>query len=321
MGDATMSERDYTVVIPVYYNEGSLRGLASELRREVLASFPDRRGQLLFVDDGSGDGSYAVLRELHRESPQDTRVVRLTRNFGQVNAWWCGLGMAEGAAVVMSADGQDLPADARRMLERHFTAGTEIVIATRSTRDESAYRRWTSQFSYWLMRKLCFPDMPNGGFDFYLLGARPRRELLKRYLHHGFLQGQILQLGFRREFLECHRRARTHGRSRWTFSRKLTYLLDGVLGYSFLPIRIISLVGFVVAILGFLYALFILVMRLTRGLPVQGWAPLMIIVLVVGGLQMLMLGVIGEYLWRTFAQVRGTPPFIVDEVLGEPRDA
>jgi polyisoprenyl-phosphate glycosyltransferase len=310
-----MSERDYTIVVPVYYNEGSLRELAGGLRREVLAAFPQKRGKILFVDDGSGDGSYDTLKAIHRESPQDTCVVKLTRNFGQVNAWWCGLGMAEGAAVVISADGQDLPADARRMLERHFTEGTEIVIGTRSTRDESAYRRWTSQVSYWLMRRLCFPDMPKGGFDFFVLGARARAELLKRYLHHGFLQGQVLQLGYRHAFEECHRHTRTHGKSRWTFSRKLTYLLDGVLGYSFLPIRLMSFAGFAVAILGFLYALFILVMRLTRGLPVQGWAPLMIVLLVVGGLQMIMLGVIGEYLWRTFAQVRGTPPYVVDEVL------
>jgi polyisoprenyl-phosphate glycosyltransferase len=314
-----MNERDYTIVVPVYYNEGSLRGLADELRREVLAAFPGKRGQILFVDDGSGDGSYAVLQDLHRESPQDTCVVKLTRNFGQVNAWWCGMSMAEGAVVVISADGQDLPADARRMLELHFAGTAEIVIGTRSTRDESAYRRWTSQLSYWLMRRLCFPDMPPGGFDFFVLGGRARNELLKRYLYHGFLQGQILQLGYRRVFLECNRQARKHGRSRWTFSRKLTYLLDGVLGYSFLPIRFMSLAGFVVAVLGFLYAILIVAVRLTWGLPVQGWAPLMIAVLLLGGFQMMMLGVIGEYLWRTFAQVRGTPPFVVDEVLAPPR--
>jgi glycosyltransferase involved in cell wall biosynthesis len=315
-----MQDRDYTIVVPVYYNEGSLRGLTAELRREVLAAFPGKSGQILFVDDGSGDRSYAVLQDIYRESPQDTCVVRLTRNFGQVNAWWCGLNLAEGAVVVMSADGQDLPADARRMLEQHFTEDVEIVIGTRSTRDESAYRRWTSQISYWLMRRLCFPDMPHGGFDFFVLGARARAALLKRYLYHGFLQGQILQLGYRRGFVECHRRARTHGTSRWSFSRKLNYLLDGILGYSFLPIRFMSLAGLLVAILGFIYALMILIIRLNRGLPVQGWAPLMIVVLIVGGLQMMMLGVIGEYLWRTFAQVRGTPPFLVEEVLGERRN-
>lgn len=308
---------DYTIVLPVYHNETSLCELAQGLRSQVLDALHGKRGRLIFVDDGSGDNSFHVLRALQAQHPEDTVAVRLSRNFGQVNAVWCGLSLADGPAVVMAADGQDTPTNALRLLRTHFEEGNEVVIALRRTRDESAYRTLTSRIAYGLMRRFCFPDMPAGGFDFFLLGGRARLELLQCYHHHGFIQGQILRLGFQRAFIACDRVARKHGRSRWTFSRKVTYLLDGILGYSFHPIRIMSLVGALVALLGFLYAGIILVDKLVWGNPIKGWAPLMIVLLITSGLQMLMLGVIGEYLWRTFAQVRSGQPYIVDECLDQ----
>jgi len=310
-----MSNTDYSIVIPVYFNEGSLRELTASLQSEVLGKLTGRRGEIIFVDDGSGDASYDVLRSLQREHPDFVRVVKLSRNFGQVNAIWCGLSLAPKVAIVMAADGQDEPRYALAMLQDHFAGEAEIVIGTRDEREDSAYRRATSKLFYRLMRALSFPEMPLGGFDFFLVGDRARRALLACYQHHGFLQGQILRLGFQKKFTPYHRQARRHGRSRWSFGRKLTYLVDGVLGYSYLPIRIMSGTGVLCAILGFIYACIVLVARLAFGNPIKGWAPLMITVLLVGGLQMLMLGVIGEYLWRIFAQVRGSQPYIVENIL------
>jgi dolichol-phosphate mannosyltransferase len=306
---------DYSIVIPVYFNEGSLRELVASIRDEALGKLSDRRGEIIFVDDGSGDASYAVLQALQHEHSEFVRVVKLSRNFGQVNAIWCGLSLAPKVAVVMAADGQDDPRYALTMLQAHFAGEAEIIIGTRSEREDSLYRRLTSKLFYRLMRVLSFPEMPLGGFDFFLLGDRARRALLACYQHHGFLQGQILQLGFQKTFLPYHRQTRTHGRSRWSFARKLTYLVDGVLGYSYLPIRIMSGTGALCAVFGFIYACIVLFARLVFGNPIKGWAPLMITVLVIGGLQMLMLGVIGEYLWRVFAQVRGVQPYIVENIL------
>jgi dolichol-phosphate mannosyltransferase len=308
---------DYSIVVPVYYNEGSLRELVASIRNDIFAKTGGRRGEIVFVDDGSGDGSYHVLCELQCEHPTCIRVVKLSRNFGQVNAIWCGLSLAPAAAVVMSADGQDDPRHALTMLQRHFDGDAEIVIATRESRDESAYRRGTSRLFYWLMRKLSFPEMPLGGFDFFVLGSKARRALLGQFQHHGFLQGQVLGLGFRKRFIQYRRLARRHGTSRWSFARKMTYLLDGMLGYSFVPIRFMSLLGALCSVLGFAYACVVLVVRLVHDTPVRGWAPLMMAILLIGGMQMLMLGVIGEYLWRVFAQVRGAPPYIVEEIIDE----
>ena len=306
---------DYSVVIPVYYSEGSLTTTFEELDREVISRNPDRVGEIVFVDDGSGDGSLAELLELQRRNPALVRVVKLTRNFGQVAAILAGFTQARGRCVVfMSSDGQDPAHLINDMLQAHLTEGYEVVACAREGRDESAYRVLTSRVFYALMRRLAFPQMPLGGFDFVLLGRRALGDLLAHPEAHPFLQGQIMWLGYPTKFLGYHRRRREVGTSRWTFGRKLTYLIDGVLSYSFVPIRLISLVGIGIAILGFLYAISIFIIRLVWGLPVQGWAPLMIVILVMGGTQMVMLGVIGEYIWRTLAQTRNRPSYVIETV-------
>jgi dolichol-phosphate mannosyltransferase len=290
--------------------------LFEELDKEVFRQFPDRLGEVLFVDDGSGDESFRVLSDLQRNHPDRIRVIKLSKNFGQVNAIWCGLTHAKGrATVVTSADGQDPTEFIRKMLEENFTNNKEVVICTRKDREESTWRKLTSGIFYWLMQKLCFPNMPVGGFDFFSLGEQARTALLGNYQSHGFLQGQILRLGFDPCMIPYPRRAREHGRSRWTFARKITYLIDGIIGYSFLPLRMMSLAGVLVAFFGFLYAVYIFVARLTYGNPIYGWAPLMIVILVMGGMQMIMLGIIGEYLWRTKAQVTAEPPYIIETIL------
>lgn len=306
----------FSVVVPVYFNEGSLMSLCEELDREVFQRLSGVVGEIVFVDDGSGDASYAVLEQLQASHPQRVRVIRLSRNFGQLNAIWCGLIHARGrATAVVSADGQDPAEYVREMLEMILRENKEVVICTREDREESAWRKFTSGCFYRLMQNLCFPNMPIGGFDFFSLGEKARVALLRNYQSHGFLQGQILRLGFDPCIIPYTRRARVHGRSRWTFAKKLTYLLDGVIGYSFLPLRLMSLFGVLIALLGFLYALFILLMRITLGNPIEGWAPLMIVILVMGGVQMVMLGIIGEYLWRTKAQVTAEPPYIIESIL------
>ncbi|VGO18270.1 glycosyltransferase family 2 protein [Pontiella sulfatireligans] len=307
---------DFSIVVPVYFNEGSLEALYDELDREVFQALSEFAGEIIFIDDGSGDQSYAVMESLQNNHPDRIRAIKLSRNFGQINAIWCGLTHARGrATAVISADGQDPPEYLRKMLLENLREGKEVVICTREEREESAWRKFTSSCFYWFMQKLCFSNMPVGGFDFFSLGTKSREALLRNYQSHGFLQGQILRLGFEPLMIQYTRRAREHGRSRWTFARKVTYLLDGIIGYSFLPLRMMALLGILMALAGFVYALVVLFHRLFFGNPLQGWAPLMIVILVMGGVQMVMLGIIGEYLWRTKAQVTAEPPYIVEAIL------
>lgn len=310
-----MSNVDYSIVIPVYFNEGSLRDVEAELRAKVLESCGPYKGEIVFVDDGSKDQSYEVLRDLQLAHPADVRVYKLSRNFGQVNALWCGFSGSRSAVIMLSADGQD-PVDViPLMLSKHFSEGYEIVIAKRDSREETFFRRFTSRCVYWLMRRLSNHDMPVGGFDFVLLGKKAKESLLGVYQPHTFMQVRILELGFKRAWIGYHRRDRAHGRSHWSFAKKFTYMLDGVLGHSFLPIRLMSVIGAFFSVASFLVSAWFFINYLVHGHVLKGWTPIILSILFVGGVQMMMIGIIGEYLWRVLAQVRQAPPYIVEEVL------
>ena len=312
-GDLPDDGPDVSIVVPVYFNEENLARTVATLKREVVDANPGMRFELVFVDDGSGDRSLEVLLALQREHPGLLRVIKLTRNFGQVSAQWCGYAHARGRIIVtMSADGQDPARLVNEMLAAHRDEGHEVVICTREERDESAYRVATSRIFYWLMRKLSFANMPRGGFDFVSLTRRALDVFLANREAHPFFQGQILWMGFPPKMIPYRREARQGGKSRWTFAKKLTYLIDGVLSYSYKPLRLMSLVGLFFACCGFLYALLIAILRLTGQLPRLGLInPLMVVVLVMGGTQMLMLGIIGEYVWRIYDEVKGKPNYIV----------
>ena len=312
-----MSPRlDFTIVLPVYYNEESLRPAYEKLKAIILAQQPRLRGGLLYVDDGSGDGSFGVLQQIHAQGEIPVSVVKLSRNFGQVMAIRAGIAHCEAAAaIVMSADGQE-PVDLiPQMLAEHFEKKSEVVICTRADREEGAYRTWTSRLFYATMRKLCFKDMPTGGFDCFLLGPAAMAAFRQEQELQPFLQGQILRLGFARTLIPYTRLKREFGRSRWTLGKKVAYFFDGLMNYSFFPIRAVSYLGMALAVLGLLYAAIVLLAKVLVGNPVKGWTPLMIVVLVLGGAQMLTLGVFGEYLWRILVQVQRRNPYLVEQIL------
>lgn len=307
---------DYSIVIPVYFNEGCLEFTMQSVREKVIARNPGYGCEVIFVDDGSGDGSLKELLKIQQENAGVVKVIKLTRNFGQVNALVAGFSHSKGRCIVaMSADGQDPTGLINDMLKAFFHEGYEVVICTRSGRDESMYRTLTSRLFYALMRKLTFPDMPRGGFDFVLMGRRAMQVFLRNMDANPFFQGQILWMGFKTKFIEYRRHERVAGVSRWTLGRKITYLIDGVLAYSFTPIRLCSIAGSVLALLGFIYALVVLCSFLLFGNPIKGWAPIIIVVLLIGGFQLLMQGIIGEYTWRTLAQARKRDLYVVDQVI------
>lgn len=307
---------DYSCVLPVYFNEGALTNTLNQLKERVIDANPDYTAEIIFVDDGSGDGSYRELVELRKNNPGLVKVVKLTRNFGQVSALMAGFSQARGRCVVaMSADGQDPVEMINDMIKGHFDEHYELVICHREERDESYTRKLTSEVFYSLVRRLSFSNMPVGGFDYFLMGRRALDVLLRNAEAHPFLQGQILWTGFPVKYLSYRRQAREIGESRWTLGKRITYLIDGVMSYSSMPIRLMSIAGFVIASTGFLYALFIIATRLIWGSVIEGWAALMVVSLVLGGIQLLMLGVIGEYMWRTLAQSRSRDAYVIEEVL------
>ncbi|MES2386719.1 MAG: glycosyltransferase family 2 protein [Bacteroidota bacterium] len=309
------AEVDYTVLVPVYFNEGSLEKTYELIMTQVVAANPTRSYEFVFIDDGSGDGSYAELLGIKAKNPDNVTVIKLSRNFGQVSAFMAGYSLARGKCIInISADLQDPPHLINEMLDNHFNHGFQIVICTREAREESYFRRKTSKLFYAWMKKLSFKNMPEGGFDFALISARVKNIILSQREANPFWQGQILWTGFAIKWIPYTRLAREIGTSRWTFAKKVKYLLDGVLSYSYYPLRLMSGIGLITALIGFLYALVVIAQYFMGGAPFQGWSPIMIVLLVVSGLQMLMLGIIGEYLWRTLDQTRNRGQFIIESV-------
>jgi polyisoprenyl-phosphate glycosyltransferase len=306
---------DFSIVIPVYYNQGCLIPAYYDLQEQVFSKHPEMTYEVVYVNDGSKDLSMQELLAIQKEHPDVVRIIDLTRNFGQVNALVAGFTFSRGKCVVaMSADGQDPAGLINDMLSAHFEEKYDVVVCTRKGRDESYYRVITSRIFYVLIKKMVFPDMPEGGFDFTLMSRRALEVFIRNSKAHFFFQGQILWMGFSTKFIEYFRSTRIAGESRWTFGKKLTYLIDGVLSFSFLPIRFMSIAGIVLAGLGFLYALIVFLNKLIYDNPIEGWTPLMIVILVIGGFQSLMLGIIGEYLWRTMAQVQNNDLFVINHI-------
>jgi len=307
-----------SLIIPVYYNEENIPVTWKALAAP-LAALPDGlEWEVIFVDDGSGDDSYARLREIQQEAPERVRIVKLTRNFGQVAAILAGMKLARGDChVVMSADLQDPPELIVEMAKRWRGGERKIVLAVRTGNEEAIFSRVASRVFYKAMRRLAIPNMPDGGFDYFLVDRTVADIINQSDEKSTFLQGQILWTGYAPELIPYTRRKREIGKSRWTLSTKVEYLIDGFVSYTEAPIRLITLVGLFVSLCSFAYAMVILFFKLFWSLPVLGWAPLMIVILMLGGVQLVMLGVIGEYIWRNNHETRSRPNFIIEEVIEE----
>ena len=301
-----------TVVIPVFQNRESLAQTLTDVVAAVVSA--DCRVEACFVDDGSSDGSWQELERLQGEHPDAVTLVRLSRNFGQVNALLAGYEAARGDAVVtISADLQD-PASLITEMITKWREGSDVVIAHRVEREDDASARIMSRMAYSVARR-ANPAMPAGGFDFLLMSRRAVELVLAFPSRHRFLQGDILWLGLPTSFLPYSRAKRPYGKSTWTFGRKLRYFTDLVLDSSFWPIQVMSRLGFFIALAGVLYAIVIVFARVFNQTPWPGWAPIMVTLLFIGGLIMVMLGIIGEYLWRIYDDIKGRPRYIVERHL------
>ena len=304
-----------SIVVPVYFNEPNLPDTIPQL----LALEPQLPGgmelELVFVDDGSGDRSLELLRDYQSRTPDKITVVKLTRNFGSMSAILAGLKASTGDCVGMiAADLQDPPELFVEMAE-HWLRGSKAALAVRSDREESWSQKAFANTYYALIRRFALPDYPEGGFDFFLIDRQVVNDLLEIREKNTNLMSLIFWLGYRPVMIPYVRRARRAGKSRWTLSKKIKLFIDSFASFSYVPIRALSATGFLVALGAFLYAGIVLYQRLMHNIPVQGYAPIVILLALFSGIQMLMIGVLGEYLWRALDETRRRPPFVVDEVL------
>lgn len=303
-----------SVVVPVYFNEQSLPGLFDALL-EVEEGLRERDLglELIFVDDGSRDGSLAVLRGFKARRPA-TKVVKLTRNFGAVHASKTGFRFVTGDCfMILAADLQDPPQLILEMADR-WRQGAKFVVCVREDREDSAGSVLFSRLYYRLIRLFVVADYPRHGYDVALMS----RDFLPYLLDSSKNVNTALfayWLGFEPVKISYVRRKREHGKSRWTFLKRVKFFLDSILGFSIVPIRAMSLFGALVSLASFVYGSVIAVNALRGISDVPGFPTLVVIISFLLGLVIMMLGIIGEYLWRIFDEVSRKPEAVVDEIL------
>ena len=300
-----------SIIIPVYYNADTLMLLYEDMKEKILGRLKDY--EIVMVDDGSGDESWEVMNRI-RDLDENVRLVRLSRNFGEHAAILAGLTNCTGdCAVTKQADLQEDSELILRMYDK-WKEGNKVVLAVRQERDEPAVKKFFANLYYSIVRKTIDSKMPKGGFDCYLLDRQAIEVLLRLDEKNSSLSLQVLWIGFKSGNVYFHRKDREVGKSRWTFSKKFKLVVDSMMSFSYFPIKFMSGVGFVMACLAFIWIIEVLIEFFAVGTPVRGWSTLMCLVLFSAGMILLMLGVLGEYLWRTLDATRNRPVFIVDDV-------
>ena len=266
----------------------------------------------MVVDDHSNDSTYTVLKNI-ADKDKNVHAVRLSRNHGSHKAITAGLHLATGdCAIVMATDLQDPPEIIPKLIDK-WKSGFQIVWAVRSNREgETNVTKSLSRFYYWLMKRVVgVEELPSTGADFFLID-RKVIDALKLFKESNVSIFSLLAwMGFNQESIFYVKQARMHGKSGWTFRKKMKLVIDSITSFSHFPIRLMTYIGFIAAFSGFVYALFV-IYNFVLGQPDSGWSSLMVVVLILGGFQLIMAGILGEYLWRAVDESRRRPQFLIE---------
>lgn len=309
-----------TVVVPVYRNEGSLPELVAELAK-VSRAVPDGC-EVVFVDDGSPDGSRAVLEERLPGSGLRARLVVLSRNFGSFAAIRAGLAAGRGDRfAVLAADLQEPPELVLRFSERLAAGECDVVVGTREGRSDPLLSRLASRLFWGVYRRVVQREVPPGGVDVFACTRRFRDEILALEESNTTLVGLIFWLGFRRVEEPYVRRPRRHGASGWSLRRKLRYLLDSTFAFSDLPIRLLWMTGLAGMAFSVVLAIAVLAAKAAGVIGVPGYAATVLTVMFFGALNSFGIGILGEYLWRTFENTKRRPGWVAVRAMDFPEDS
>ena len=299
-----------SIVVPVYYNEDTLMDLYEDMKAKILGEFSDY--ELVFVDDGSGDSSWEIMNQI-AALDKNVRLVKLSRNFGEHAAIFAGLSVCTGdCAVTKQADLQEDSLIILEMFDK-WKQGNKVVLAVRRSRDESKIKVFFANMYYALVRKFVNKNMPVGGCDCYLIDRKVIEVLERMDEKNSSLTLQVLWAGFKTENVYFDRKDREKGKSRWTLAKKVKLVLDSMMSFSYVPIRLMAVTGIIFNIGALALFISVIVEYFTKGTPIAGWSSLMCVVLCSFGLILLMLGILGEYLWRALDAARTRPTFIIDE--------
>jgi glycosyltransferase involved in cell wall biosynthesis len=315
--DRTDSRPTLCVVSPCFNEAAGIRAFYTALK-DVLQSMAELEHRIVLVDDGSTDATLQLLDCLARDDDR-VRVYSLSRNFGHQVALTAGCDVAQGdVLVLMDSDLQHPPTLIPTMVAK-WRAGADVVSAVRlRTADASLFKRASASAFYALLNSISDTPIVPGAADFVLLSAPARDALLRMPERHRFLRGMVSWIGFRREFVEYHAPARSAGESSFTLRRMIRFASDALFSFSTAPVRLATRMGLAVVVCGMLYLAYILHTLFAHpGRIVQGWSSLIIVVLILSGVQIIFIGLIGEYVARIFEEAKGRPLYLFKQ---RPRD-
>lgn len=299
-----------SIIVPVYYNEDTLMDLYQDMKQKILGTIGEY--ELVFVDDGSGDDSWKVMNEI-RDLDENVRLLKLSRNFGEHAALLAGFSVCTGdCAVTKQADLQEDSTLITEMYES-WKRGNKVVLAIRRSRDENPIKVMFANMYYAMVRRFVNKEMPTGGCDCYLIDRKVIEVIERLDEKNSSLTLQVMWSGFKTEKVYFDRKDREKGKSRWTLAKKIKLVLDTMISFSHAPIKFMVVVGTLFDIGALAMFVSVIVEYFTKGVPVDGWASLMTVILLASGLIMMMLGILGEYIWREFDASRNRPVFIIDE--------
>lgn len=302
---------DLVVVIPVFNEEQNIILLYERLLGVVKSLGKSYR--FIFINDGSRDNTLLKLKELSSKD-QHVKFIDLSRNFGHQVAVTAGLHFAEGKRVVIiDADLQD-PPELIVEMEKKMNEGWNVVYARRRQRKgESFFKLFTARVFYRLLKSITSVDIPVDTGDFRMMDWKVVEVLNRMPEQHKFIRGMVSWVGFRQTYVEYDRDQRHSGKTGYTFKKMLGFAIDGITGFSNVPLKVATWMGFGISIVSFLLIIYTLYARFISGNYVQGWASLMISILFIGGIQLICLGLIGEYIIRMDANLRQRPLYIIND--------
>ena len=309
--EASLQSCTLTVIVPCYNEEEVLPIFHSRL----VASLAGIAGgwEVIYVNDGSKDGTMRILKELQLADP-GVAFAALSRNFGKEAAMSAGLKLSRGNAVILiDADLQDPPELIPEMV-RIWQQGADVVnMRRRSRQGETWFKKASASWFYKVINWLSDVPIPENVGDFRLLSRRSVEALNQLPESNRFMKGLFAWIGFKQVTLEYDRHARAAGETKWPYFKLLNFAIEGITGFSVVPLRLASYVGFLTAVGAFIYALVFLVKTLMIGDSVRGFPTLIVTILLLGGLQLMAMGIIGEYLGRLFMESKRRPLYLLDE--------
>ncbi len=313
VGSSSPSGYVLSVIVPVFNEEAVLEAFHRRLMA-VLAKIPGEF-EVIYVDDGSTDASSLILQQLQAPDPT-VGVMRFSRNFGKEQAMSAGLREARGeGVVVIDADLQDPPELIPAMVEAWRQGGDVVNMRRRSRAGETWVKRATAHAFYRVINWLSETPIPEDVGDFRLLSRRVVDALNQLPEQNRFMKGLFAWVGYKQVTLEYHRDARAAGTGKWPYWRLWNFALEGITGFSTVPLKLASYVGLASAMAAFAYSAYFFVKTLTVGDPVSGFPTLIVTMLFLGGLQLMALGIVGEYLGRLFIEAKGRPLYLIDTYL------